>query len=262
MTKFNCFFFTTKFFVGRYEPGAKLGQHLDEHHEETKGPKGWIFPSRRSVTWLVYLNEEWTNEEGGALRCLPRRSSTTNNDNDKGPVGCHEGNLQVGWLDGTNPIYLDAFRDSGRTALYSCRRRLLRPGDGDGDPTRSSRPPYDYERIYVSQTDFDIPVQPIELDKYLLPKFKSRFEQISTASIDPRFVSAQKTGTTVAVAAATHTSKASSNSNELHVLPNGGTLVLFDSVTLPHSVLEVTGNRQRIAATGWFHEDSQFTFQA
>jgi len=36
--------------------------------------------------------------------------------------------------------------------------------------------------------------------------------------------------------------------------------VLFDSVTLPHSVLEVTGNRQRIAATGWFHEDSQFTF--
>lgn len=23
-----------------YEPGAKLGRHLDEHHEETKGPKG------------------------------------------------------------------------------------------------------------------------------------------------------------------------------------------------------------------------------
>ena len=23
-----------------YEPGAKLGRHLDEHHEETKGPMG------------------------------------------------------------------------------------------------------------------------------------------------------------------------------------------------------------------------------
>jgi len=36
-----------------YEPGAKLGRHLDEHHEETKGPKGWRMPTRRSVTWLV-----------------------------------------------------------------------------------------------------------------------------------------------------------------------------------------------------------------
>ena len=37
-----------------------------------------------------------------------------------------------------------------------------------------------------------------------------------------------------------------------------GTLVVFDSVTLPHQVQPITGTRQRIAATGWFHEDSQF----
>ena len=50
------------------------------------------------------------------------------------------------------------------------------------------------------------------------------------------------------------------NSGEtiIDVTPAAGTLVLFDSVTLPHLVREVTGTRQKIAATGWFHEDSQF----
>eukprot|EP00536_Pseudo-nitzschia_multiseries_P013218 jgi/Psemu1/210934/e_gw1.548.12.1 len=162
-----------------YEPGAKLGRHLDEHHEETKGPRGWRYPSRRSVTWLVYLNDHWTSEEGGALLCHPRSSTSNDNDiktnepanNPHGPIGSHEGNLQVGWMDGYTPVYLDAFRESGQTALYSTRMEM---------------------------------------------------------------------GT---------------------VTPEGGTLVLFDSVTLPHSVLEVTGKRQRIAATGWFHEDSQFAFE-
>lgn len=56
-----------------YEPGAQLGRHLHEHHEETKGSKGWLFPTRRSVTWLVYLNDAWQNEEGGALHTFPRK---------------------------------------------------------------------------------------------------------------------------------------------------------------------------------------------
>ena len=44
----------------------------------------------------------------------------------------------------------------------------------------------------------------------------------------------------------------------LEVLPRAGTLVLFDSVSLPHQVQPVTGKRNRVAATGWFHEDSVF----
>eukprot|EP00542_Grammatophora_oceanica_P017237 CAMPEP_0194047920 /NCGR_PEP_ID=MMETSP0009_2-20130614/26211_1 /TAXON_ID=210454 /ORGANISM="Grammatophora oceanica, Strain CCMP 410" /LENGTH=67 /DNA_ID=CAMNT_0038693677 /DNA_START=20 /DNA_END=219 /DNA_ORIENTATION=- len=36
----------------------------------------------------------------------------------------------------------------------------------------------------------------------------------------------------------------------------GGTLVLFDSVTLPHEVL-ATKRRDRWASSGWFHEDQQ-----
>ena len=35
-----------------YEPGASLRRHGDEFHEETKGPKGWLLPTRRSLTWL------------------------------------------------------------------------------------------------------------------------------------------------------------------------------------------------------------------
>ena len=40
------------------------------------------------------------------------------------------------------------------------------------------------------------------------------------------------------------------------VLPTAGTLVLFDSVTLPHEV-RPTNHRERFAASGWFHEAHQ-----
>lgn len=40
------------------------------------------------------------------------------------------------------------------------------------------------------------------------------------------------------------------------VPPLGGTLVLFDSVALPHEVLATVG-RERFACSGWFHEDQQ-----
>ena len=36
------------------------------------------------------------------------------------------------------------------------------------------------------------------------------------------------------------------------IVPRGGTLVLFDSVSLPHEVLAT--NRLRYGLQGWFHE--------
>jgi hypothetical protein len=47
----------------------------------------------------------------------------------------------------------------------------------------------------------------------------------------------------------------------LDVMPAARMVVIFDSVTLPHLVMEVMGLRQRIAAMGWFHEDSQFVLE-
>ena len=241
-----------------YEPGAKLGRHLDEHHEETKGPKGWRYPSRRSVTWLVYLNDNWKAHEGGSLLCHPRSGHDGTHESASnavacGPIGAHEGNLQVGWMDDHTPVYLDAFRDSGKTALYSCkpptRRRLV--SSPSSATTRS------YDRVYWTKRDFDVPAQPIDFGSFLPGTLRDRFEQISTAAKDPRFAASGAPPPSPVLTAA-----AADNDNGLEVTPAGGTLVLFDSVTLPHSVLEVTGDRQRIAATGWFHEDSQFTFGA
>lgn len=40
------------------------------------------------------------------------------------------------------------------------------------------------------------------------------------------------------------------------VAPTGGTLVVFDSVALPHEVMPTLA-RERWAASGWFHEKQQ-----
>jgi Rps23 Pro-64 3,4-dihydroxylase Tpa1-like proline 4-hydroxylase len=50
--------------------------------------------------------------------------------------------------------------------------------------------------------------------------------------------------------------KLATDESALEVEPNGGTLVLFDSVSLPHEVLATRG-RERWATSGWFHEDQQ-----
>jgi len=253
-----------------YEPGAKLGRHLDEHHEETKGPRGWRYPTRRSVTWLLYLNDHWTPQEGGALLCHPRSSEhdeieTNHDESGGGPIGSHEGNLQVGWIDGYTPIYLDAFRESGQTALYSCRQSATADNNDAATTTTLGR-------HYWTNRDFDVPAQPIDFGVFLPEELRSRFEQISTSRKDPRFAKVSSPSSSLDNGSATgRTTAATSTANvggdvdgktydtAIEVAPTGGTLVLFDSVTLPHSVLQVTGNRQRIAATGWFHEDSQFS---
>ncbi|KAL1526436.1 hypothetical protein AB1Y20_015148 [Prymnesium parvum] len=208
-----------------YEPGASLGRHLDEHHEETKGPLGWSRPSRRSVTWLVYLNDDWREEEGGALRCFPRASPSVV------PVGADDANLQVGWLAGDCPVFLDSDRPDAQSALY-CLAHV------------------DAKRQYLSP-DF-IPTRPADFGKVLFPPLRDHFQQISTARLDPRFAGAR-----AAPSENIPPSESPFNEGSLDVLPQAGTLVLFDSVTLPHKVLPVTSSRQRIAATGWFHEESK-----
>ena len=81
---------------------------------------------------------------------------------------------------------------------------------------------------------------------------RKRFEQISTARLDPRFAGG-------GVAAPPPTRGATPSDHFQDVEPVAGTLVVFDSVSMPHQVQQVTGARQRVAATGWFHEESQFS---
>ena len=86
-----------------YEPGASLRRHGDEFHEETKGPRGWLLPTRRSLTWLLYLNKEWRAEEGGALRAYERARPC-----DHAVGATDDGDVQVGWLPRNRPVFLDA----------------------------------------------------------------------------------------------------------------------------------------------------------
>ncbi len=248
-----------------YEPGAKLGRHLDEHHEETKGTKGWILPSRRSVTWLVYLNENWEEEEGGALRCFPRSEAMMELNGDVAPVGAHEGNLQVGWVNGgVDPVFLDCFRPSGMASLYQLVLVPTDEGkereendniiiDSDCSPTTTTTTTMVRERRILSVKDFDVPSMPIEFASFLTPDVREHFTQIST--------SRQVASSSAPSSSETVDFDCSNEKTILDVMPAAGTLVLFDSVSLPHLVREVTGTRQRIAATGWFHEDSQFVLE-
>ncbi len=128
--------------------------------------------------------------------------------------------------------------------------------------------------------DFDVPPQPIKFALFLVPKARVMFEQISTSRLDPRFTrrppsptadgagdgggDVLTTTTTDAIVVDVnrdHPPKDGRGWMILDVTPTARTLVLFDSVTLPHLVMEVMGSRQRIAATGWFHKDSQFVFE-
>lgn len=115
-------------------PGAYLGRHMDERHEAFKA-EGFAESSRRSVSWLVYLNEE---PVGGGLRTYIRESSSD--------CGADDGNLQVGWLDKT-PVFLDAYvRGPDDEALYGLyvhgdgeRRYVSEPFGADSPSWRTAR---------------------------------------------------------------------------------------------------------------------------
>ena len=102
-------FGSTEISYTRFGPGAFLKRHIDEHHEELKGKDGWVKPTRRSVTWLIYLNDNWdTEKHGGQLRVFERKIMPSTR------VGAKtNGDLQIGWLRASEidpverPVFLD-----------------------------------------------------------------------------------------------------------------------------------------------------------
>ena len=158
-----------------------------------KGTKGWVLSTRRSVTWLVYLNDHW-EEEGGALRCFPRSEAEMQLNGDVAQVGARDGNLQVGWVNGgVDPVFLDCFCPSGTAALYQLVLQPVEKGtkdNVDGGGESIDAPAMRRERRILSIEDFDVPsMQPIEFASFLLPEIRDTFTQISTSrlELDPRF---------------------------------------------------------------------------
>ena len=230
----------------RFGPGASLARHVDEHHEEVKGRSGWDRPTRRSLSWLVYLNEDdWdAKADGGELRTHGRRDETRV----AGPVGSRDGDLQIGWLaptpvdDNERPVFLDGRRGgvSGRCALYV---------DGGGATSGGGR-------AYLTK-EFDS-------DPYLFltSDFFVRHLLISDRELGRRFRYVEPPHGRLMLPAhllpGVVVGEEDDRPGELvrDVAPIGGTLVVFDSVALPHEVLPST-TRERWAASGWFHESQQ-----
>lgn len=207
--------------------GSSLPRHMDERHEETKGQKAWEAETRRSISWLIYLNDaEWNG--GGELRAYCRESSVDG-------CGVHEGNLQVGWLPGETkyePVFLDSWiktpvgsSDEEGVLQWKPLSALYRLSEGG-------------ERDYLSD--------PFGPDSPSWP---------SNMNLDPEEFA-------TALASQLHhpgsfTSVESIESvPPIDILPKGGTLVLFDAITVPHEVLATT-NGERRAMAGWFHESAQ-----
>lgn len=214
----------------RFGPGANLARHVDEHHEEVKGRAGWSKPTRRSISWLVYLNEaDWdADRDGGELRTYERKSPSAY------PVGSRHGDLQIGWLAPSKddakerPVFLDGRRggQSGRCALYidsdDGERRVYLTKEFDSDPYLFLTSDFFMQNLLIQNHDLGRRFHYLEQPKSAVTAyFKS----------DP--------GETVK-----------------DIAPIGGTLVMFDSVTLPHEVMS-TVERQRWATSGWFHEAQQ-----
>lgn len=234
---------STEISYTRFGPGAFLKRHVDEHHEELKGVAGWSKPTRRSVSWLIYLNDpDWNgSRDGGQLRCFERRDRPT------GRIGAtSNGDLQVGWLGATSldpherPVYLDAkTHDHGQCSMYVMN---------DGDKSRT----------YISKSFETNPIMYVQGSEMLVrrllfpdrPDLASRFNLIE----QPKSRLGSLFGTSDNYAGEGENPLVGEELEDVD--PKGGTLVLFDSVSLPHEVL-ATKNRERWACSGWFHEDQQ-----
>lgn len=230
--------------------GSFLPRHMDERHEELKGAQGWLLPSRRSLSWLIYLSEpaDWDIEEnGGALRTFPQENVA---DWGTGCSSTHEGNLQVGWFQAdhnqqSHPVFLDSFHvPPGGQELYCILYYLQREG----------RKEY-LTRPWLTEALQGMPV----------PEFvRACAEQDAAGSNNNDnnnlllFTSSQYARRFYLIEdrQAWNDGQLPAGSTVEDVAPVRGRLVVFDSVQLPHEVREIKSGTRR-ALAGWFHEKTQ-----
>jgi hypothetical protein len=166
-------------------------------------------------------DKDWTSENGGELRSYPQACNVANT------VGCDDENLQLGWfkMDQASDTVFPAFLDINRRNYFDItgERRVAALYVRDKKLNRK----------YITK-NFDI-IDPdtgsarTNFDKYLHDGRHClyRIEEIEKWKTD----------------------EMPSGSMAQDFLPTSGTLVLFDSVSLPHQV-QVTKRGQRLALAG------------
>ena len=264
-------------------PGTDLPLHLDEHHPATKHTPTDDAATRRSVSFLLYLSEP--SLTGGELRAFHRTNVGVHS-----RCGAHEGDLQVGWLEraATSPVFLDAWvppawmserRPAPSAALSGAVAAAAADATAAADAVAAAAAAaasaveddedaaaryYDAcqpsSRLYVVDSSADESggrggstrtylTEPIAHDDAEFcgaglesDEFVERLRGRLPASCRAGFSG---------VADWAHPSQRSTDVSAV-----GGTLVLFDSVCVPHKVLPITAG-ERLALGGWFHEAAQ-----
>jgi hypothetical protein len=223
-----------------------------------KGRRGWASDSRRSLSWLIYLcDADWTlQENGGALRVFPQQRRMARA---SGPCGASDTDLQYGWLvqrteegegDGgevVKPVFLDCWKKQDSSSSSSGGEEekwpvykaglFIHHSEGDGGEGGG--------REYVT-ADFELHDPGTgrareDLHAELLPALAragGRILRLEDIALWDRGELPDGCVTFVDQS------------------PTGATLVVFDSVALPHEVLR-TLKGDRVALAGWFHERSQ-----
>ena len=178
---------------------------------------------------MIYLNEEdWGENDGGALRTYERITPSSQ------PVGSRDGDLQLGWLRPTpndpkeRPVFLDGRRGgiSGKCALYidsdDGQRKVYLTKEFDSDPYLFLSSDFFMQNIIIKDHELGARFHYLEQPKSKMTEYLA----------------------------------ADKGEQSKDVAPLGGTLVAFDSVTLPHEVL-ASLTRERWATSGWLHEKQQ-----
>jgi len=220
----------------RYGVGARLQRHTDEHHVEIQRPNGSRLPkkpnaTRRSVTFIAYLDDEWKEDDGGELRLHERANPSIVR------VGSRGQDLQVGWLkstatQGEQPVFLDPLRPGPENE--NC---MLYTFDANGTKRDLSSKPFANIALYLGGGD--------AIARKLMVEDKADAQRF-------HLIDAPKS--LVATLANPPSKPAGEDGGEMirDIAPNAGTLVLFDSVSVPHEVIATT--KERYGIQGWWHE--------
>lgn len=241
-------------YYSRSSVGAFLPRHMDERHEELKGPRGWMLSSRRSISWLIYLSD--VDLIGGQLRTFPQE----NYKNAKPGMietGSHNGNLQIGWIDlpgNTNselmtlPVYLDSwFFDATKQQSEPLDPRCI---------LYTTLPNHinSVDLMYITKSWSNDSIQSATSDFLIAQAQKDRS---STNTETMLFIdSTYANGFRLLEDRESWTHGTPPGSIISDITPKRGSLVMFDSVSVPHEVLKVEKGT-RAALAGWFHEETQ-----
>jgi hypothetical protein len=246
-------------YYSKSEVGSRLPRHMDKRHEELKGAKGWLLPSGRSISWLIYLSDprDWDLQvHGGALRSFPQRHVVESD-------ATHDGNLQVGWLVSSlededrlsRPVYLDSWfpmvgivAEADEGAVPEPPHCILYALDGRGEKEQLTRPwltealqgmpVWDFLKACAQRDSSTLSEkeqqQPL---LFVSPKLAQEFAPLEDGM-------------------AWEEGQDPPGSEVVDMVPLRGSLVVFDSVRLPHQV-QLIHNGTRLALAGWFHEKTQ-----